>query len=281
MIPPAGPNPNPKLRPLSGPSPLSRELKPEDFNSPPSPEPQATRPWRNTLEGQRPTLASETPSESSWLANRDPAPRQTGPAQMRQSDPQQASLPVATQGRRHTGPTLIEQIDQRKAERAPMPSAPLRGGPTLIEQIDKRQGKSAKEPATQRNDGLSHQGSVPQRHPELPIERHATLLPPPHTGHIPDLDTAIKAMRNADTQLAETKADLARGQRQLRTSQYTLNSYRRNPPELIDAGKLGRMEVDAEAKGTVVWTLQSRVDQASINAENRRRDVRTSLSADA
>jgi hypothetical protein len=150
-------------------------------------------------------------------------------------------LPVAAQSRHHTGPTLIEQIDQRKAERVAVASDPLRGGPTLIEQIDQRQGKTAKAPVAQRNEVPAHQGSQPERIAERPMARHATLLPPPQSGQVPELDTAIKAMRHADTQLAESKADLAKGQRQLRTSQYSLNSYSRNPPELIDTGKLGRM----------------------------------------
>ena len=139
----------------------------------------------------------------------------------------------------------------------------------------------AKEPVARRNDGPPHQGRVPQRNAELPVERHATLLPPPLTGQVPDLDTAIKSVRLADAELAGTKADLVKGQRQLRTSRYSLNSYLRNPPELIDAGKRGRMEADVEGKGKLVGTLQSRVDQATANAENRRRDVRASLSSDA
>ena len=97
---------------------------------------------------------------------------------------------------------------------------------------------------------------------------------------MPDLEQAMTAMKQAETELAQAKVNLESGQRNLRTAEYTLNAYARNPPEFIDNDRLGVMQNDAAWKAKILGPLKVRVTEATRKAEDRRRDVRASLTTD-
>ena len=90
----------------------------------------------------------------------------------------------------------------------------------------------------------------------------------------------MAAMKTADSELAQARELLESGKRHLRTAQYTLNTYRKNPSGLIDTRQLAAMEADVAGKSHALKPLQDRAEQALRNAEERRRDVRASLQAD-
>jgi flagellar biosynthesis chaperone FliJ len=116
--------------------------------------------------------------------------------------------------------------------------------------------------------------------PKPVLARPGQDIPRRLNGAVPDLDVALQAMRKADSDLGQARHDLEKAQRQLRTSEYTLSAYRRNPQDRIDPGTLAVMTKDAEAKGNTVRALQLKVDDSARIAEERRRDVRASLMSD-
>ena len=90
----------------------------------------------------------------------------------------------------------------------------------------------------------------------------------------------MRAMRTADAELAEARANLNRGRRSLRTAEYTLNNYLRNPADQISSQLLGAMREDVSWKTRVLGPLQNRVETLNATAEERRRDVRAALAGD-
>lgn len=192
MIHPATPNPNSRLHPSPGPSPLRNEIKAEEPSRRPSPEPGSRKPGRAGLDMDRP-LSSAPASPADFV----PTP----------------------------GSLLARP-------------APVHAGHSL------------------------------------PSQRSNRADPPP------DLPEAMEAMRSAEREAGEAKRHFAKAERELRTTQYALDNYRRNPPLLIDVNHLSRMQKVVDWKIRVLEPLQRRVDATEGNAEERRRGVRAALSAD-